>query len=116
MKVHGEQSWRERQRQVVKGVIPLAPHLHPHCPMSPPTCDCEENKEHINVAGAFLDIWAHQKCHEGPKDEEDDIAELEKEGENMVRGCQTGKAEHGGSQSLPNWSAAIFQAVNQPRV
>ena len=80
--------------------------------MSPPTCDCEENEHHINVAGALLDVWAHQKCHEGPKDEEGDIAELEKEGESIVKGCQTEEAEHGRPYSLSSWSAAISQAVN----
>ena len=39
----------------------------------------------------------HQKHHERPKDEEGDIAELEKEGGNMGRGL----SDRGGGGGLP---------------
>lgn len=45
---------------------------------APPTYDHEEETEAINGAGAFLGIRVHQEHHERPKDEEGDIAELEK--------------------------------------
>lgn len=76
MEVHGEQAWSKRQRQVVREVFlptPLAPRSQ-----APPTYDHEEDTEGINGAGAFLGIRVHQEHHERPKDEEGDIAELEK--------------------------------------
>lgn len=72
----------------------------PCCHRPSPTYDHEEDTDAISVAGAFLGVGVHQEHHERPKDEEGDIAELEKR--RTCRGCQTGEAEEGCPMSKPS--------------
>lgn len=57
----------------------------------------------------------HQKHHERPKDEEGDIAELEKR-RTWGRGCQKRRQRRAAHVSNPKllarWSPAPFQAIN----
>lgn len=99
VEVHGEQAWSKRQRQVVREVF-LPTSLAPRSQASP-TYDHEEDTEGINGAGAFLGIRVHQEHHERPKDEEGDIAELEKR-RTWGEGIRQGRQRRPGPMSKPS--------------
>ena len=95
-----------------RGLSPQPP--PPQCHRPPPTYDHKEDPSDINAAGAFLGIGVHQKHHERPKDEEGDIAELEKR--RTWGGGRQKRRQRRKPSVLSHWSSALFQTVKEPRV